>query len=243
MSQTAARAELGSNTSDSHVTSGGAAREGTGRWLPATGLWLVPAGALLIGLHWFFPEGPRTAEGIARHFTSPVTVFVQEFLLFEGGLVVLLFGVMALGDYLAAAGAPRWGQGARILSVTAIAMFLPAAALPTQILPGLGELFLSGHPEVGIVFDAFSRGHYGASFPVMFSVVAAAGIAAAVAMGVAGWRSRAIPRWCSIAYPIGFVLNLTDAPVIAWVGLALMLVTGTVIARGSKQRQIHSGTR
>jgi hypothetical protein len=73
-------------------------------------------------------------------------------------LVVLLFGVMALGDYLAAAGAGRWGQGARILSVSAIAMFLPAVAIPNQVLPGLGDLFLSGHPEVGLVIDAFSSG-------------------------------------------------------------------------------------
>ena len=157
-------------------------------------------------------------------------------------MVLLLFGVMALGDYLAAAGPRRWGQGARILSVTAMAIFLPATALPTQILPGLGELFLSGHPEVGIVFDAFSGGHYGASFAVELPVLAAVAIAAAVAMGVAGWRSHAIPRWCSIAYPIGFFLNLTDTPVIAWVGLALLVVSGTVIARGSKPSQIHSGT-
>jgi hypothetical protein len=40
---------------DPPVTSVVAARKGSRRWLPATGLWLVPAGALLIGLHWFFP--------------------------------------------------------------------------------------------------------------------------------------------------------------------------------------------
>jgi multisubunit Na+/H+ antiporter MnhB subunit len=73
-----------------------------------------------------------------------------------------------------------------------------------------------------------------------FSVFAAVAIAAAVAMGVAGWRSHAIPRWCSIAYPIGFVLNMTDAPVVAWIGLALLVVTGTVIARGSKPSQGHA---
>jgi hypothetical protein len=222
------------------VTSLVAARKGSVRWLPGTALWLVPAGALLIGLHWFFPEGPRTAEGVARHFTSPVIVFVQEFLLFEGGLVVLLFGVMVLGDYLTTANSRRWGQWARILSMTSVAMFLPIVGIPTAALPGISAVYISGHPEVGIVFDAFLAGHYGASAIVQFSVLLAVSIAGAVAMGVAGWRSHAIPRWCSIAFPIGFLLNVTDTPFIAWVGLGLMVVTGIVIARGSKPSQRHA---
>jgi hypothetical protein len=143
---------------------------------------------------------------------------------------------MALGDHLSAAGARRWGQAARILSGTAVAMFLPIIGIPAQALPGLSDVYLAGHPEVGVVFDAFIAGHYGASFIFQYSIVAAVSIAGAVAMGVAGWRSRAIPRWCSIAFPVGFLLNVTDIPGIAWAGLALMVVTGAVIASRSKRQ-------
>jgi hypothetical protein len=209
----------------------GAPQEGSGRSLPAAAVWALPAGALLIALHWLFPVGPRTPEGIARQFTSPFPLFVGEYLLFLGGFVVLLVGVMALADYLAGPNARRWSRTAGILSVTAIAVFLPGIGIPTIAFPGLGDLFLSGHPEVGIAIDAFSRGHFGPSVPVELLVMLAISIAGAVAMGTAAWRSRAIPRWSSIVYPIGFVLNMTDTPGIAWVGLALLVVSGTFIAR------------
>jgi hypothetical protein len=203
---------------------------------------LVPVGALLIGLHWIFPEGPRTADAGAHHFASPATVFVQEFLLFEGGLILLLFGVMALGGYLASMGS-RWGSVARILSGTAVAMFLPIAGIPTQALPGLSDVYLAGHPEVSVVFDAFNAGHYGASFVVQYSLVAAVSMAGSAAMGVAAWRSHAVPRWCSIAYPIGFVLNVTDIPGVAWIGLALMAASGAVIALGWRPRKHQHDNR
>jgi len=232
MSQQAARPQI-----ESPVGSPVSAATSRSTWLSDAGLWLMPAGAVLLGLHWVYPSGPRTVEGAAHTFASPITVFVKEFLLFEGGLILLLFGVMVLGDYLTTASSRRWAQWARILNMTAVAMYLPIAGIPTQALPGLSDVYLSGHPEVGIVFDAFIAGHYGASFPVQFFVVLAVSIAGAVAMGVAGWRSHAIPRWCTIAFPIGFLLNVTDTPVIAWVGLGLMLVAGIVVARGSTSRR------
>ena len=203
---------------------------------------MVPVGALLIvlhwlmGLQWIFSDGARTADGIANHFTSPLTVLVQEFLLLEGGFIVLLFGVIALGDHLIASGGGRWARAARILSVTGIAMFLPAVALPIQVFPGLADLYASGHPEVGVAIVAFAPGGrgFGPYFSVVLVVWLAVAIAGAVAVGVAGWRSRAIPRWCCLAYPVGFVLNITDTPVIAWVGLALLLLTGIVMARSTR---------
>ncbi len=189
-----------------------------------------------MGLQWIFSEGSRTADGIAHHFTSPVTVLVQEFLLLEGGFIVLLFGVMALGDHLIASGGGRWARVARIFSVTAIAMFLPAVALPIQVFPGLADLYVSGHPEVGVAILALAPGGrgFGPYFSVVIVVLLVVAIGAAVSVGVAGWRSRAIPRWCCIAYPIGFVLNITDTPVIAWVGLGLLLWTGIVMARSKR---------
>jgi hypothetical protein len=92
---------MGDRNSVSHaspVSPPGLVRKVGSRRLLAGGLWLVPLGALLIGLHWLFPEGLRTADTEALHFSSPITVFVQEFLLFYGGLIALLFGHMALGD-------------------------------------------------------------------------------------------------------------------------------------------------
>lgn len=243
MSQQAARPPMESTTFDSSGLSPVPAATRRRTWTSDAGLWLMPAGAALIGLHWVFPSGPRTVEGAAHTFASPITVFVKEFLLFEGGLIVLLFGVMVLGGYVATAGSRRWGQAARILSMTAVAMYLPGAGIPTAALPGISAVYLSGHPEVGIVFDAFIAGHFGASFFVQFCVLLAVSIAGAVAMGVAGWRSRAIPRWCSVAFPIGFLLNVTDTPFIAWVGLGLMVVSGVVIARGSKPSQRHANTQ
>jgi hypothetical protein len=240
MSQHAARPQMESTTFDSPVVTPVPAATRRRVWISDVGLWLMPVGAVLLGLHWVYPSGPRTVEGAAHTFASPITVFVKEFLLFEGGLIVLLFGVMVLGDYLTTASSRRWGPWARILSMMSVAMFLPGVGIPTAALPGISAVYLSGHPEVGIVFEAFIAGHYGASFVVQFSVLLAVSIAGAVAIGVAGWRSRVIPRWCSIAFPIGFLLNVTDTPVIAWIGIGLMVVTGIVIARGSKPGQRHA---
>ena len=198
-----------------------------------SGLWALSAGALLLALHWVIPIGPYTAEGLARSFTSPLTVLVKEFLLDEGGWVVLLFGVIALADMLAAAGAGRSAQVARILTVTAVAGALTGVGLPTIALPGLGNLYMSGHHEAGFVISAFSPGGvgYGPYVQVELFVMLALAAAGSIAMGVAGWRTRAIPRWCSVVYGVGFFLNWTDAPVVAWVGLVLLLVSGAAIAR------------
>ena len=226
---------MNSGNLESANRSVGTAQVGRSRSLPAIGLWALPAGALLIGLHWIIPLGPFTPEGLAHSFTSPVTVIVKEFLLDLGGWVVLLFGVIALADHMTAAGARRWAQAARILSVTAVAGALQGVGIPTILLPGLGNLFVLGHPEAGFVISAFAPGGigYGPIVQGELLTMLAVSIASAVAMGVAGWRSRAIPRWCSVVLPLGFVLNWTDTPVIAWVGLALLLVSGIAIARES----------
>lgn len=205
-------------------------------WRNVTALWMVPVAAVLIGVHWAFPEGPRTAAGEAQHFSSAGIVFIQEFVFFEGGLIVLLFGVIALGDYLKKNGSRGWGRAAGLLSAVAVAMFVPAVGIPAQALPGLSDVYLSGHPQVGTVFDAFNSGRYGASFPIQFAVVTAVSVAGAISVGVAGWRSRAIPRWCCVVFPIGFLLNATDTPVIAWIGLALMALSGSAIAYTAQRK-------
>lgn len=202
------------------------------------GLWAIPAAGVVIGAHWLFPEGPPTADGVARHFTSIPTLIAQEYVLFLGGLLLLLFGVIAMSAYLANAGARTSAIAGMVLSVSGIALFLPIAAIPTLVYPVLGRAYLSGHPEMAAAMQLFSPMPHGlqgwlfvhAIFALVISIVGA------TAMAVAIWRSGKFPHWAAVVYAIAFSLVMTDTPVVAWIGYVLLIAAGARIAAVGRVR-------
>jgi hypothetical protein len=202
------------------------------------GLRAIPAAGVVIGAHWLFPEGPLTADGVARHFTSIPTLIAQEYVLFLGGLLLLLFGVIAMSAYLANAGARTSATAGMVLSVSGIALFLPIAAIPTLVYPVLGQAYLSGHPEMAAAMQLFSpmpHGFQGWLF-VHAIFALAVSIAGAIAMAIAIWRSGKFPHWAAIVYAIAFSLVMTDTPFVAWIGYVLLIVAGLRIVAAARVR-------
>jgi hypothetical protein len=200
----------------------------TGR-ITRLGLWAVPAAGTLIGAHWLFPEGPQTPEGIARHFTSPAAV-IQQSVLFFGGLVLLLFGVIALSVFLASHGVRAEATAGMVLSVTGIALFLPFLAIPIFVYPVLGQAYLSGHSEIAATMQQFSPRSFSLVTQAHLLVMLAVSIAGGMVMAVAILRSGEFPRWAGIVFGLGFVLTITDIPVIAWIGSIMLIGAGARIA-------------
>jgi hypothetical protein len=202
------------------------------------GLWAIPAAGVVIGAHWFFPEGPPTADGVARHFTSIPTLIAQEYVLFLGGLLLLLFGVIALSIYLISTRARTSAIVGMVLSVSGIALFLPLVGIPILVNPVLGQAYLSGHPEMGAAMRLFSpmpNGLQGWLFVhAIFALVVAIG--GAIAMAIAIWRSGKFPRWSAIVYAIAFSLVMTDTPLLAWIGYVLLIIGGGRIAAAGRAR-------
>lgn len=196
------------------------------------GLWAIPAAGVVIGAHWLFPEGPPTADGVAHHFTSIPTLIAQEYVLFLGGLLLLLFGVIAMSAYLANAGARTSAIVGMVLSVSGIVLFLPIAAIPTLVYPVLGQAYLSGHPEMASAMQLFSPMPHGLQGWLRVHAILAlvVSIAGAIAMAVAIWRSGKFPRWAAVVYAIAFSLVMTDTPVVAWIGYVLLITAGGRIA-------------
>jgi hypothetical protein len=202
------------------------------------GLWAIPTAGVVIGAHWLFPEGPPTADGVARHFTSIPTLIAQEYVLFLGGLLLLLFGVIAISAYLANAGVRTSAIVGMVLSVSGIALFLPIVGIPILVNPVLGKAYLSGHPEMGAAMQLFSPMPHGLQgwlfVHAIFALVIS--IAGAIAMAVAIWRSGKFPRWAAIVYAIAFSLVMTDTPVVAWIGYVLLISAGGRIAAVGRVR-------
>jgi hypothetical protein len=120
------------------------------------GTWAIPVAGVLIGAHWLFPEGAQTPDGIATYFTSPGVVIVQEYVFLLGGVIVLLFGVIALAAHLAGLGERTATRVGLIFSVSGIALFLPVVAIPILVYPMLGHVYLSGHSEIAAALEPFN---------------------------------------------------------------------------------------
>lgn len=208
------------------------AQDGAAHRINQLGLWAIPAAGVVLGAHWLFPEGPPTAEGAARHLTSIPTLIVQEYVLFLGGLLLLLFGLIALSAYLANAGVRTSAIVGMVVSVSGIALFLPFVGFPTLVTPTLGQAYLSGHPEMGAAMQLLSpipHGFRGWLFvQAVFALVVS--IAGGIAMAVAIWRSGKFPRWAAVVFAIAFSLVMTDTPFVAWIGYVLLIAAGGRIA-------------
>jgi hypothetical protein len=150
--------------------------------------------------------------------------------LFFGGLVLLQSGVIALSGYLASLGVRTLAIAGMILSVSGISLFLPFLAIPILVYPALGRAYLSGQPEVGTTMRLFSPSNFNVPMEAHLLLMLFFSVAGATATSSAIWRSGRFPRCVGVAYGIGFALTITDLPVIAWIGLALLVGAGARIA-------------
>src|ERR687889_307657 len=136
------------------------------------------------------PDPSTQLEAWARYVTTNYYVIGHLFGSILG-LVFLIFGVFALGVYLATSRAPRLGLWAMFLTVLGSALFLPLVGLSTFAVPEEGQAVLAGleeYEELPTIFANTVQGLTGL-------VVILLGFVGHILLGVAVWRSGTLPRW------------------------------------------------
>ena len=107
------------------------------------------------------------------------------------GLICLIFGVFALGVYLANSRAGRLGLWAMFLTVLGSALFLPLQGISTFSAPEEGQAVLAGLEEFEALPPIFAKTVQGLTGLVVILL----GFVGHILIGVAVWRSEALPRW------------------------------------------------
>src|ERR687894_708323 len=136
------------------------------------------------------PDPDTQLEAWARYVTTNYYVIGHLFGSILG-LIFLIFGVFALGVYLATSRAPRLGLWAMFLTVLGSALFLPLVGLSTFAVPEEGQAVLAGLEEFEGLPDIFADTVAGLTGLVVILL----GFVGHILLGVAVWRSGTLPRW------------------------------------------------
>src|SRR3712207_25934 len=164
----------------------------TTNWIRA-GLLALPVYGLLTFWTTFTHEPNRTTEveAYARYVSS--TTYLTQYLL--GSIlatVLAIFGVIALGAYLANGRGGRLALTAMVMGVAGNALNLTIFGFSTIMSPVIGQLYLEGQPGVMEVNEAIFS-----SPAFVFLVIPGLlfFLVGTILFGVAIWRSGTLPRW------------------------------------------------
>ena len=166
------------------------------------------------------------------------------------GLVCLIFGVFALGVYLATSRAGRLGLWAMFLTVLGSALFLPLVGLSTFAVPEEGQAVLAGLEEYEELPPIFANTVQGLTGLVVILL----GFVGHILLGVAVWRSETLPRWAGALWAganvlmylsllYGQTIGPASTPFTVPLGAVVLVISGgwivlTVLRRPSGVRAV-----
>jgi hypothetical protein len=159
------------------------------------------------------------------------------------GLIFAIFGVFALGAYLARSRAGRLGLVAMVITVLGSALFLPAMGVSTFAAPEEGQAVLAGLEEFEELPPIFANTVYGLTSLVVILL----GFVGNILVGVAVWRSGTLPRWAGALWAGAHVLMYlsqvyaatigpASTPVTVPLGAALVVISGAWMAWSTLRR-------
>ena len=149
------------------------------------------------------------------------------------GLICLIFGVFALGVYLATSRAGRMGLWAMFLTVLGSALFLPLQGLSTFAVPEEGQAVLAGLEEYEALPPIFAN----TVQSLTGLVVILLGFVGHILVGVAVWRSGTLPRWAGVLWAganvlmylslvYGNTIGPASTPFTVPLGAAVLVISG-----------------
>jgi hypothetical protein len=217
-------------------------RDTTINWIRA-GLLALPISGLLTMWSTLIPQpNPVTEfEAWSRFVTTP-DYLISHLLGTNLGIILLIFGVIALGAYLAKRGhSGRLGLMAMIITITANALgLMSASGWSTFAAPAIGRAYLTGMEDA-------MRVDVGADFIVIFMLVIALSFIGNVLLGIAIWRSGILPKWAGaiwMAWAVmfyvagvlfGFLFTSSSLPTQP-IGSLLMAISGGWIVWSALRR-------
>lgn len=207
----------------------------TTNWI-SIGLLALPVSGLLTAWATLTPQPNPSSEFEAWSRFVTTTYFMLTHLLGTMlGIILLIFGIIALGTYLAKEGgrSGRLGPVAMVVTIAANMLFLPIAGWAAFGEPAIGRAYLSGIEDARQI-------NPGIDFTVIFLLSIVLAIIGNVLLGIAIWRSKTLPNWAGaiwIAWAVMFylagvlfgLLFLGSSPPTQPVGSMLMAISGGLI--------------
>jgi hypothetical protein len=206
-------------------------------WIRA-GLLALPMSALLT--FWTAldpqPDPSKYYADWARYVTTTKYV-VTHVLGSGGGLILGVFGVFALGAYLATSRAGGLSLAAMLITILGQTLFLMAMGVSAFAAPQEGQAYLAGIEGYAELPSSFAS----ATFAVLGLVVVVLLFVGNVLLAVGIWRSRTLPRWAGalwaaaavLMYPLGLVVAAAvtgSTPPTVLAGALLLAISGGWIA-------------
>src|ERR671914_2006161 len=208
-------------------------RDTTINWIRA-GLLALPISGPLTMWATLVPQPNPTTEFEAwSRFVTTTDYLISHLLGTNLGIILLIFGVIALGAYLAKEGgrSGRLGLAAMVITIAANALgLMSAGGWSTFAAPAIGRAYLSG------IEDAM-RIDVGLDYIVIFMLVIVLAFIGNVLLGIAIWRSGTLPKWAGaiwIAWAVlfyvagvlsGFLFTSSSLPTQP-IGSLLMAISG-----------------
>jgi hypothetical protein len=198
------------------------------------GLLLLPISGLLTTWATLTPQpNPSTEFEAWSRFVTTTYFTITHLLGTVLGIILLIFGVIALGAYLAMERG-RLGLVAAVVTIAANVLFLPIAGWAAFGEPAIGRAYLAGMEEARQI-------NPGADFILLFLLSVVLALVGNVLLGIAIWRSKTLPKWSGalwIAWGVMFyaagvlfgLLFLGSSPLTQPVGSLLMAISGGMIA-------------
>jgi hypothetical protein len=175
----------------------------TTRWIGIGLLGLPLYGALFF---WSSFEGQPDPDTQLRSWSRFVTTdyYVISHLLSNIlGSIFLIFGVFALGAYLATTRAGSMGLVAMFLTVLGSTLYLPLQGVATFAWPKEGQAVLAGLEEFEALPPIFANTVQGLTALVVILL----GFVGNILVGAAVWLSGTLPKWSGVLWAGAHVLT------------------------------------
>jgi hypothetical protein len=198
------------------------------------GLIALPISGVLTAWATITPQpNPSTEFEAWSRFVTTTEYLISHLLGTNLGIILLIFGVIALGAYLAKEGgrSGRLGLMAMVIIIAANTLALMSAGgWATFAAPAIGRAYLSGIEEA-------MRIDVGVDYIVIFMLVIVLAFIGNMLLGIAIWRSRTLPKWAGaiwIAWAVmfymagvlsGFLFTSSSLPTQP-IGSLLMAISG-----------------
>jgi hypothetical protein len=170
-----------------------------GHWIRA-GLWALPAAWLVTAWSSLEPQPDQDKDPAAwARFVSSDSYQAGHLVGSTLGTIVAIFGIFALGCYLANSPAGRLALAAMVTAALGTALLLVPAVISTFVTPAVGKAYLAGNQQV-------MQLEFPASMTAAFLLGLVLAFAGTVLLGIAAWRSRQLPRPAAALWVAGAVL-------------------------------------
>ena len=198
------------------------------------------------------PDYNTHLEAWARYVTTNHYVLSHLFSSILG-IIFAIFGVFALGTYLAKSRAGRMGLVAMVITVLGSALLLVVLGVSTFASPEQGQAILAGMNTMQLpeTFADTVQALTGLGYVLL-------GFVGNILLGVAIWRSGTLPRWAGALWAAAHVLmyvgqgyaetvGAKSTPPTVLVGAVLVVISGAWMAysvlRGPSAQAVSVGAQ